>query len=184
MKPATHIFSTLCLISAVLQLMFTANTYGDTVYKSTDKNGNIVFSDEPSQNSKKVELTPITTINLHTPKQFKAYQPSTSRLRKIKYSFYDSLKITSPLPEASLVNTGGIATINVNASPALVGNHQFRLLINDEVKGTQRSSRFSLTDVYRGSHKATVQIVSSDGKIVKESSPVTFHVHQHSIRRN
>ena len=45
---------------ALLGLIFIQSIFADTVYENIDKNGNIIYSNKPSKNAKKVSLPPIS----------------------------------------------------------------------------------------------------------------------------
>ena len=181
MVRASNINTSLLFVFTILlaQLMLANNALSTTVYKKYDSNGNLVFSDEPFEGAEAIDVQPIPTINLHLPKNIPTSNPSPS---PVATDTYKSLSITSPKAESSIVNTAGTGTVNVTSSPGLQNDHQYKLLINGENKGTQSSNSFTLSGLFRGAHTAVVQIVKSSGEVVKVSSPVTFYVRQHSIR--
>jgi hypothetical protein len=167
-------------ITLMAQLMLTNSAFSTTVYKKHDVNGNLVFSDEPFEGAEAIDLKPLPTINLHLPKNI-----PTSNITKAAATVdtYQSLTITSPKADSSIVNTAGASTVTVTSSPGLQNDHQYKLLLNGENKGSQNSNSFALTDLFRGANTAVVQIVKSSGEVVKVSSPVTFYIRQHSIRK-
>lgn len=165
-------------ITFIAQLMLANAAFSTTVYKKYDANGNLVFSDEPFEGAEAIDVKPIPTIDLHLPKNI----PTPSTAPPPTTATYQSLSITSPKADSSIVNTAGTGTVSVTSTPGLQDNHQYKLLINGENKGIQSSSSFAFTGLFRGAHTAVVQIVKGSGEVVKVSSPVTFYVRQHSIR--
>lgn len=163
----------------IAQLVLANSAFSTTVYKKYDSNGNLVFSDEPFEGAEAIDIKPLPTINLHLPKNM----PSPSSVKPpVTADTYQSLTITSPQADSSIVNTAGAGTISVTSSPGLQNDHQYKLLLNGENKGSQNSNSFALTGLSRGANTAVVQIVKGSGEVVKVSSPVTFYVRQHSIR--
>jgi len=179
---ASSISTSLLVVFTIFlaQLMLANSAHSTTVYKKYDSNGNLVFSDEPFEGAEAIDVQPIPTINLHLPKNIPTSNTPPS---PIATDTYKSLSITSPKAESSIVNTAGTSTLSVTSSPDLQNDHKYKLLLNGEAKGTQNSNSFALTGLFRGAHTAVVQIVKSSGEVVKVSSPVTFYVRQHSIRR-
>jgi len=159
--------------------MFTNSAFSTTVYKKYDSNGNLVFSDEPFEGAEAINVKPIPTIDLHLPKNIPT---SNATPPPVPTDTYQSLSITSPKAESSIVNSAGAGTVSVTSSPGLQNDHQYKLLLNGENKGTQSSNSFVLNGLFRGAHTAVVQIVKANGEVVKVSSPITFYIRQHSIR--
>lgn len=164
----------------LLSLSLSSTLSAATVYKKIDDNGNLVFSDEPFEGAEALDVPPVPTINLRVPST-PTHTPSTPT-KPEPAKGYTALSITSPVNDSSLVNTGGLGTVTVSSSPALQPNHQYKLLINGESKGSQSSNRFPLTNLFRGAHTAVVQIVSDNGEVIIVSPPSTFYVRQHSIK--
>jgi len=178
---ATSISTSLLFVFTLLitQLVLANSAFSTTVYKKYDSNGNLVFSDEPFEGAEVINIKPLPTINLHLPKNL----PSPSSVKPpVAADTYQSLTITSPQADSSIVNTAGTGTVSVTSSPDLQNDHQYKLLLNGENKGSQNSNSFALTGLLRGANTAVVQIVKGNGEVIKVSSPVTFYVRQHSIR--
>ncbi|OUS06740.1 hypothetical protein A9Q81_02330 [Gammaproteobacteria bacterium 42_54_T18] len=181
MDRASSISTSLLVVFIVFlaQLMLANTANSTTVYKNYDANGNLVFSDEPFEGAEAIDVKPIPTINLHLPKNIPTSSTTTA---PVTTDTYQSLDITSPVADSSIVNTAGAGTVNVTSSPGLQSDHQYKLLINGENQGTQSSNSFAITGLFRGAHTAVAQIVKGSGEVIKVSAPVTFFVRQHSIR--
>ncbi|PCJ36330.1 MAG: hypothetical protein COA99_13360 [Moraxellaceae bacterium] len=167
-------------IVATLQLSVATTAVGETVYKKVGENGSLIFSDEPFEGAEAIDIQPVSTINLHVNTTSTAPPPAPrSRPETITY---ETLQVTSPLHDSTLLNTAGVGAVNVSSTPNLGDHHLYRLLLNGENKGTQTKASFPLTGLNRGAYTAVVQIVKGSGEVIKVSSPVTFYVRQHSIR--
>ncbi len=181
MVRASSISTSLFFVFSIFlaQLMLANSAFSTTVYKKYDSNGNLVFSDEPFEGAEAIDVQPVPTINLHLPKNIPTSRTPTPPAAA---DTYQSVSITSPKADSSIINTAGAGTVSVTSSPGLQNDHQYKLLINGESKGTQSSSSFALTSLFRGAHTAVVQIVKGNGEVIKVSPPITFYVRQHSIR--
>ena len=70
---------TMRLLTLSLLILFMPAGHAD-VYRSVDENGNIVYSDQPSEGAEKIEVKDAQTINLPAAGPFK-YQPPPTRRR-------------------------------------------------------------------------------------------------------
>ncbi|MDF1642896.1 MAG: hypothetical protein P1U80_01765 [Pseudomonadales bacterium] len=151
------------------------------IYKSTNKAGTPVFSDIKTKSSKPIVLPPLETHSFpkaNTEESFEAAPAQTHQ--PVNYS---TLLIQSPSKDQVIRNTSGNLSISVSIAPPLQENHRIQVLIDGAtVSEPQQETDFELTEIYRGTHQLSVQIIdTSDNSIIKTSSPVQVHVKQHSI---
>ncbi len=95
---------------------------------------------------------------------------------------YESLVVTSPEPEQTLWNIGGVVTVSLALSPALRSGHQVRVYYDgnpQEVTGLN----FQLQEVYRGAHNLQAEVLDQNGNVMIRSQPSRFYVQQTSILR-
>ena len=172
----TLAFSTL----AFSTLAFSPLAFSE-IYKSTNKAGTPVFSDIKTKSSKPIVLPPLETHSFpkaNTNESFEAAPVQTSQ--SVNYS---SLLIQSPSEDQVFRNTAGNLSVSVSIAPPLQENHRIQILIDGvTVSAPQQETHFDLTEIYRGTHQLSAQIIdTSDNSIIKTSSPVQVHVKQHSI---
>ena len=149
------------------------------IYKTTDKDGNVVYTDNPSPSrpSEKVKLKPITPL---PPAEYIAPPSPRSQKPESDYS-YETLTITSPANDSVIHNNGNVL-VNVSVKPALLGNHKLRLLVDGEVlAGPQKNNTFAIENMFRGTHQLQVEIVDGKGKSLMQTASV-IHVHRPFIR--
>ena len=165
---------------AIISLLLLPGLSLAEIYKTFDEQGNVVYTDTPSESrpSEKVKLRPITPL----PKPVYNYAPNSSSSPSASQSKtgafkYQSLKISSPANDSTVRNQGNFQ-VKVAVVPKLQKNHKLRLLVNGEVlAGPQKSPVFSVKNMFRGSHQLQVEIIDNKRKAVKTASS-TINVHR------
>lgn len=146
------------------------------VYKTTDANGNIIYTDTPpTTGAQPVDLPEPSTyspVKSNVSTRYTATSP-----KRQKTVTYESVTMTSPANEQTF--RSGSISISVNIAPSLSGAHSIQFLIDGKPVGApSRSASMSTTvhEVHRGSHTASAQIIDNNGKVVTTSDSVTFHI--------
>ncbi|MAX97638.1 MAG: hypothetical protein CMI08_00290 [Oceanospirillaceae bacterium] len=171
MKQSIHTL----LILTGLTISQLPNAAATEVYTYRDKNGNVVFSDKPSANSKKHEVREIPIVpafNVPPKEEVKPPEPVFS---------YTSLSIVTPRNEDHL-QSGYAGNVQVSAvlSPALREQDTIVMLDNGAVIAEGRQSNFALQNLNRGEHQLQMQVRDSKGKVLISSNPVTLYVQRAS----
>ena len=149
------------------------------IYKTTDKDGNVVYTDTPSPSrpSEKIKLKPITPL---PPAKYIA-PPSPHSQKPASDSGYETLMITSPAND-SIVRNNGNFLVNIRIKPGLQGSHKLRLLVDGEVlAGPQKGKIFTIKNMFRGTHRLQVEIVDGKGKSLMQAASV-IHVQRPFVR--
>ena len=145
------------------------------IYKWRDKQGNVHFTDQPRDGAEKVNIPEAQTF---TPPPIQKPQP-TSQDKTVAPRSYKSITINQPENDATIRNNQGLVAVSVSLDPALMKGDRVVLVYDGQKVGEpQATTSFSLDGVYRGTHTVSVQIVDSAGKVIGESSEVTFHMHR------
>ncbi|MGI9277100.1 MAG: DUF4124 domain-containing protein [Endozoicomonas sp.] len=170
---------TTILIVTIFLAVYAAAVLAE-IYKTTDKDGNVVFTDNPSPSrpSEKVELKPITPL---PPAEYVAPPSPRNQKPEASDAGYDALAITSPTND-SVVRNNGNFLVNVRVKPGLQGSHKLRLFVDGEVlAGPQKSKTFPIENMYRGTHRLQVEIVDGKGKSLMQTASV-IHVQRPFVR--
>jgi hypothetical protein len=161
----------------LLLLISLATATHAEVYRSIDKQGNIIFSDTSSDNAEKIELkesytyTPpviIDIVNDDSP-------PPPVEIAVPEYS----LVITAPGQNEALRENAGDITIISTITPELNIERDDKLIfsLDGQLKSeVQNATSYTFTNVDRGSHIAVVSVVDITGKVIKSSKSILFHV--------
>ncbi len=146
------------------------------IYKTTDKDGNVVFTDTPpdSSNSEQVDLQPTNTVAPPAPVPRAA---PTEADAEPPEPAVPQATITSPANETTIPMGGGNFTVTAAVEPALFGGQGLQLTIDGAPEGVvQPGATWNLMNVFRGAHDLVVHVVDRDGKTLSSSEPVRVYV--------
>jgi hypothetical protein len=148
-------------------LMLSAHTAFAEVYTYIDAEGNRAFTDKPGRNAKKIEIAPSNSMP-STPK--KPVSTAGSKVKPGPMFRYDLLRIIAPDPDAIIRDIQGNMIITVTSDPVLQPKHTFRLLLDGKAYGElTRSPVFPMSNVDRGTHQLSVEIVDEFGRILERT---------------
>lgn len=147
---------------------------GSAVYRTTDANGNPMFSDRPvGQDAVVVEIGPINTISAPPPTR---HDEGRARPGDNIAFGYRLLKISSPKDGATLRDPRKPLPVEVRILPALRSGDKIQLLDN----GAVLSGRV-LDAPQRGLHVLRAQVLDEAGKVVMRSPSISVHVHRAAV---
>lgn len=173
-------------------MFFTPALLAETVYKSTDAQGNTVFTDLPTPDSQKINIQPAQTYSLPSPPPPNG-EGENGKLEKLK-DFLDNssesryeVSILSPQDKETLSTDIHSFTVSISVNPQLKEGDKIQLLLNGEPYGEPSTS----TDIVvspdvrlpRGSYQLQARVVSGENPstIKGESSTITFYQFRKSI---
>ncbi len=165
----------------IISILLLSTVCSAEVYRSVDKEGNVVFSDTPSEHAEPIT---IDVAPSYSPPTFEPLQTDvqTEKEPAIPVPAYQ-ISITSPVQNQTFQNPESI-TVKVNIKPNLSAQRGDKLVFKlDGVSVTEPQTQPSaaLQNIDRGSHIVLAQIVDKNGKVLKSSKSVLFHVQRHSI---
>ena len=184
-KLAYYVNMKYSILFLLLLIVMPAQADEIDVYRSVDKQGNVEFSDRPSNNAKKIEvqLSPSYTPAAIPPPSSDA---TTSDDPQEELAPKYKVEIISPEYDENLWGTGGTASVSVNISPRLNakrGDQVVYILDGVDVGEPGFSTSITLTNLERGSHTLVASVVDKAGKAIKNSKSILFHIHQQTARR-
>lgn len=143
-------------------LLASALCGAETIYQSTDKNGNPVFTDQPQPAAKAIEVQPTnTTPNVQLP-------PKTTPAPE-QFKGYDSVQVGV---SSSIPNGLAPTTIGILLQPALQPGHRWQLSLDGAVMEQGTGTSVTIQQLERGPHRFLLQVFGSDGALLA-SSPDT-----------
>ena len=180
---------TIAFIAFLSFLLTTSTDVQARIYKTVDKDGNVVFTDVPPKDkSKAIEIGPGNVYQSPkpastTPRQRRRAEETDSGddIEQEPVVRYSTLQIVTPGEDEPVRENAGNLKVVVSMSPTLKANHSVRILLDGTVFATDRSTNIQLTNVDRGTHVLTAQIIDSDGTIIMTSSPTSFHMQRISL---
>jgi hypothetical protein len=151
------------------------------VYKWTDADGVVHFSDQPHPGAEKITTAgPASATSAPPPRPAAAAVPAQPQPKKpAARVIYDDFSIISPAPEQMFFATP--VSIQLHVQPALDPNHAITLQLNGVTVPNQAPDALSYSlDLPRGAYSlvATITDRTSDESI--STDPVTFYVRQPS----
>ncbi len=155
------------------------------VYKTTDAQGNVVFTDIPPKNQDGETQTPVELApsNTYAPVVSNSQTTTSPNIEEEESAAfqYENISITSPENDAAIRENAGNVTVYTRVQPGLQEGHQVQILLNGQPWPIRSRGAVAMTNVNRGTHSITAQIVDADEQVLMSSKPVTFHLQRVSI---
>jgi hypothetical protein len=167
----------------LLLLVITLALQAD-VYRSVDEHGHVIFSDTSTDNAEKIELQQAFTYTAPVIVELAEDEQSPPPLIDIKMPNY-KIVITSPPQNETLRENAGNVIIDIELSPELNIQRGDKLIfsLDGQLKSTMQDTQsYTFTNVDRGSHVASVSVVDKNGKLIKSSKSVLFHLQRIAVR--
>jgi len=166
-----------CLIA--LTSLLSAAAVAAPAWTWVDEQGRRHYSDRPVEGATQIELSgPQTFAGGVTPTPA---APQTGGTEPAVPA-YTVLDVISPEHEATLVNIGGILTMELAVYPRLQRAHRIDVVMNGErLELGSRSLSITIPDVVRGEHTLQALIIGSAGEELMRSDPITVFVRQNSL---
>ena len=143
------------------------------IYKWTDANGSVHFSDKSSPGAEEIVLPNVQTYS----------SPQLTDQTKKSDSIPDEeatnykISIAQPEDQATIRNPQGEISILVDLKPKLRDGDKVQMIFDDSLLGEpQASTVFALRDIKRGSHTLRVQLLDSKGMVLKTSDLTTIYM--------
>ncbi|MBL4658977.1 MAG: DUF4124 domain-containing protein [Alcanivoracaceae bacterium] len=163
-----------------LGLALNVNAAGK-IYKYTDENGNVHYSDKkPFEDAQEAQLKSLTIIESTNIESNSSWKRARHK-EKFKAYDFDNFVISSPQAEETIWGSGGNVSFTVNINGKLPPNYRIKFYLDDQPHGKVKSNSQLIADVERGEHTIYAQVIdASTRKVIKTSPKVIFHLKQHS----
>jgi hypothetical protein len=161
----------------LLILLLLAGSAHAEVYKSINADGEVVYSDTPTQGAEAVKLPDLPT---YTPP---AVTPSTSSAKEVvETAAYEDFVFVKPEDDATVRNNQGIINAELKLTPVLRRVHRIQFYLDGEAYGEPgKSTRTIMSNVDRGEHSLTASVLDADGDTLISADPVIVHLHRETI---
>lgn len=155
-------------------------TEDDTVYRHTDQQGVVIYSDKPlTQSSKPVNLPKLQTFSSNKPlKDFKFSEPAAAAPQF-------SIAFDSPTPNQNYHVPNAAVDVSVSVMPGLIGGYGLMYTVDGKPlnDAPSFSTSVSIPSLERGSHTIGVSLVDATRK-PQASASVTVHMKPPTVKRN
>ena len=150
-------------------------TIAQQVYKVTDADGNVTFTDTPPRSN---DAT-VEEHSVHAPNTAKPTETTRAPAAPVEAEEpirYDT-QIVTPADSATIPMGPGNFSVQVSLSPRLEAGENLLLLMDGEPVGTpQRTPNWQLSNVYRGEHRLQVLRINDEGAELDASDISTVFV--------
>lgn len=166
------------LIAGLVLSLVATLLAGATVYRHVDQDGNVSFSDQPTDGAEQIEIEGSSTYTA-PPRSPRRERPAAAE--EEAGPVYELVQILSPADQGTVRDNQGRVTVRTETRPPLRDGHALALLVDGEPRGQpQRGYSFELTDIHRGEHSMQAVVLDAAGEPVAESAPHVFYMHQAS----
>ena len=166
---------------------------GAEIYKSVDKDGNVIYSDEPpTADAKPLNLKQLSVVSTRKP----AVAPPVSAVgpdsdaeqdvalteeeaRDIRAHF-TGFALTRPMPEETFWGTDNAVVASVELPNPLLPGYQIEFSVNGNALPPDVATTTRISGFDRGVHSISARVVDRRGGTVVSTPSVTFYVKQHS----
>jgi hypothetical protein len=167
------------LIALITLLLFTITSQAE-IYKGTDADGNVIYSDEELPNATEIKVPKGTSVPMPKPGAKKVVEKEEEEITS-----YNILKITGPANNNTISDSSGNVPVTLFITPKLdvKHGHHISIFIDGAIsikKTTQL--KLQIPNVSRGSHSLQAKIRDAKSKTLKSSNTISFHMKRHSIQ--
>ena len=144
------------------------------IYKWTDSDGTIHYSDSPNDRAKSVTLPPAQTF---TTSEQKTLTPQKNEKSVEKVS--KKITILQPKPEETIRNNQGFIPIVAEVTPEFGKADLLQVLLDGKpMSEPKHTVLFALNEVDRGTHVIEIQLVDKNKEVIATSERVTIYLHR------
>jgi len=174
-------------------ILLVINPVQAEVYKWTDSKGIVHFSDKPHPDAEKIQLPKVQSYSSPSPVAEPADdsvsdETTTNEQDSVKSDVpkdtdvtkspaYKNVSIIQPADQETIRNNQGYVSVIVQLEPELKVQDKLQLLFNGVPHGEpQAATVFALTNIDRGSHTISVDVLDAKGKVLKTSNKITIYM--------
>lgn len=154
----------------IICLCFSVSVTAETVYKTTNPDGSVEFTDRKSNESEEIK---INKPSVYTAPRLPA---ATLPQKKLSPTFNYALKIIQPAEDETITNTTEVV-VSVLLEPAFKKGyaHQVRYQLGSQTL-LSKETKVTFKNVVRGTHDLKVSVVNAEGELVSPITSVKFHL--------
>ncbi|MDN3525383.1 DUF4124 domain-containing protein [Halomonas sabkhae] len=173
-------------LALCLTLILPLVVFAETLYRATDAQGRVRYSDDPASGGEPVELAPISVVPaLPGASAAPTARDDGPRRAGASRPAYTTFAIATPADESTLP-TGAAGNVQVRLAirPALRAGHRWRLRLDGELVGSAtREPAIPLTNLARGRHRLQAELLDQGAQVLRRTPAVTLHVRRASVNR-
>jgi hypothetical protein len=154
----------------VISSLAVAPAAAQRIYRYTDADGNVVFTDNPpTQGATEVNLPPVNTFaSPNRPLDLDSDLPGG------QHPGYQEFSIVSPTSGEAIRDNAGNVSVKLRLRPGLHRGDTIDYVLNGQSIASGRSTSATLTKMDRGSHTIEAVVRDTKGKVVAQTGSVQF----------
>ena len=158
------------LILSLICVFISVSALAETVYKKTNPDGSVIFTDQQSTDSEEVKIRKPST---YSPPRLPAINLPT---KKLSPSLNYELTITKPVNDSVVLNKINVV-VSISLQPALNSayGHKIRYQLGSH-SITSQSSSVIFKNVDRGTHSINVSIIDAKDEVISSAASIQFHM--------
>ncbi len=168
------------LLAPVLLLGFALTAGAAEIWRWTDANGVVHYSDHPQPGAERVQVSaPKPSGDGPVPEMPPDVAPREPREASFAYA---QCNVATPQADETFHSVQPV-TISLDVQPGLMPGHRVEAQMNGvRLTGWPPGSlSYTVPEVFRGSHTVQVRIVDAGGAVLCTGEPRTFHLRQQSV---
>lgn len=151
------------------------------IYRTTDEDGNVVFTDEPpTEDAEPVELDPLNTVEpIEGDPDAASSIDSSGEDPDAPANGISGISIAYPENGKGIRHNGGNVPFQVALQPegaTLPRGHQVEIILDGKVRARAASTQVTVSPVDRGPHTVRARIIDKSGQTRYESDSVKFYL--------
>jgi len=161
-------------------LLLAGNVHAE-VFKSTNADGEVVYSDTRTKGAEELKLPPLPT---YTPPPITPLAPATSAAAAVDPEAYKEFVFLKPENDATIRNNLGVIMAALRLTPALNNtfDHRIQFYLDGKAYGKPGGAlHATMSGVDRGEHTLSAAVLNADGDTLISAGPVTVHIRRESI---
>lgn len=149
------------------------------VYKWTDAEGNVQFSDKPQPGAEEVKGLKLQTYEAPPVGESESLKEAPQE----EFAGYKKVEILAPANDETIWDNIGTVSVKVGLAPDLqvARGHKVVLSVDGNPSEGAAATAFTLPNMERGTHSLQVTVVDEGGAALSTSPTVTFHLKKHSV---
>lgn len=168
----------------VLALASTTTWSSADVYRWTDADGQVHYTDRPRPGAERITIIvspPASGAPGGTSTSSGAQEPEPDE-SPAPVERYQSLNITSPTQEQVLWNIEGQLEVAAAVEPPLQPGHALQFTLDGQTALAEPgSTSVQFQDIFRGEHSLQVEVVDAEGRTLVASPTTRFYVRQNAL---
>lgn len=157
------------------------------IYKTINADGEVIYTDKPSPQGKKVKLPGLSTyapppaVTARSISRVRRSPPSTGS------DIYAEFSIQEPKDSSVIRNNLGIVDVTVALKPALKDKdkHRIQYILDKELYGpAMDKTTIRISNLARGRHTLSANLVDKKNNVLISTRTIVFNMRRHSALHN